>query len=138
MKYITLQINKINGSYVIENIYTPACSIGETVYLRVITGNFRPDTLSAIIVGDRESSRVGFKETYPTVFDLKLNERLCKGLLTETITKFKARIFINSQNNIKEVMTDEIIKILGVSFGQDSVSDISNIYRILNELRVQD
>lgn len=134
MKYIVGEVNKANNDFHFEPIYVPACSLCEPLYLRIITGNFRPSEVMVSIVGNAASSNIKMEEIYPTVFEIKLDKKYFKDILSTTVSKFKINLSMVIDNDIKTVESEEIIKILGVSFGRDSLTDISEIYSRLNAI----
>lgn len=134
MKYITLELDLRDGKLEFQPMYCPAVSLGETVYIRVITGNFRPDSLFVMFKGNMNSKYISMNETYPTVFETRLKPQYVKDTYTDTISRFKMKFHARYKNKEYEIETDEIMQILGCSLGRDSLTDLSEIYNRINSL----
>lgn len=134
MKYITTQINMINNSPHIEEIYCPACSFGEALYLRVVSGNLRPKSISVVFEGNNFSSKEVMIEKYPTIFEYRIKDKDLQGIRTDAMSKFRIHLYINMGDNIYTVKSEEIIKILGQSFGPDYKTDLEALYTSINYL----
>lgn len=134
MKYITTQVNMINNSPHIEEIYCPAVSFGEALYLRVIAGNIKPKSISVVFEGSNFSSKEVMIENIPTVFEYKIKDRDLQGIRTDAITKFKIHLYINMGDVIHKAQSKEIVRILGQSFGNDYKTDVEALYSSINYL----
>ena len=134
MKYLTTEVNLVNNSPHIEEIYCPACSFGESLYLRVITGNIKPKSISVVFEGNNFSSKEVMIERIPTVFEYKIKDRDLQGIRTDAMTKFKIHLYINMGDVIHKAQSKEIIRILGQSFGNDYETDIEALYSSINYL----
>ena len=135
MKYITSILNKENGKLRLEDIYTPAISSCELSFLRIITGNFKPDSISVSFISDIESRSIPMKEVYPTVFQVAIKENDLSGILKDNVKEFKIRLQVREKGSTSFIESEPIIRVLGLSLGKESMNDISNIYRILGNLQ---
>lgn len=134
MKYITTQLNIRNGNMVLEPLYVPTCSFGEPVYIRVITGNFRAKKISIIFEGKQIGSRLTLIEKYPTVYEAQITNKHVLNISTESKMEFSMRVFVETEEKNYDVISDKIIKILGMSLGPDHQTDLSLIYDQINTI----
>ena len=134
IKYLTTELDLINGKLKINPIYLPVISANELVYIRLITGNFKADKIYIIIEGDTQSNRISLIESYKTVYECLLKKEYLNGILKNDVSEFRIKVIavINGEKYTAE--TDNIIKVRGDTFGDDSTTDISEIYKRLNEL----
>lgn len=135
MNYITACINERNGIYYLTEFYSPTISIGEFNYLRIITGNINAKSIKVSFENTSLSAKIPMIETVKTVFETKINPEFLDSISLDDITTFKIHLFIELRNGeIKEVISKDIIKILGVSLGIKNKNDLSYIYERLNDL----
>lgn len=134
MKYITTQLNLRNGNLVLEPLYVPACSFGEPIYIRIITGNFKAKKITVLCEGKQIGSRLVLVEKMPTVFEAGLTDKNVLNISRESEMVFKMRIFVETEERDYEILSGDIVKILGMSFGPDYKTDLSLIYSQLNTI----
>ena len=118
-----------------EPLYTPSLSLGEGVVLRVIAGNVRPTQILAMLDGASYSKRFALKEVYPTVFEAVLKAQDFRDILTNDTTKYKIKFYITIDNREYTYITEDIVHILGLSFGMENLTDVSELYARLNDLK---
>ena len=134
MKYIVAELNILNGKLVLEPIYTPECSFGEPIYLRIITGNFKPKKITALFEDKSIGNRQVLREKIPTVFECPITEKQVLNITKETEMKFRIRLFVETNDRDYEILSDEIVKVLGMSLGPEHKTDLSLIYDQLNRI----
>lgn len=132
MKYITTQLSKNGDKLHLEPFYIPQCTYGEVLTLRVIVGNIRPEGISVIFKGTTESERRSLLERYPTVFEYRITEEDIRGIRTDSVSEFKVKLFVMMDNEIKEIESTPIVRILGARFGQEYMTDVSALYDNMN------
>lgn len=134
MKYITTQLSLNNQGLHLEPIYIPETYLGEDVYLRVITGNFRSKGLSVIFHSGKDSRKQVMQESYPTVFDYKIQDTDISGIRTDSSISFSFSLFVNIDDNIKQVSSENIVKVLGSKYGKEYSTDIDMLFSKVNSI----
>lgn len=134
MKYITTQLTLRNGNMVLEPIYVPVCSFGESIYIRIITGNFQAQKISILFEGKQIGARLTLIEKIPTVYEGLIQDKNVLNISKESEMKFNMRVFVETKEKSYEVLSGEIVRILGMSFGPEHKTDLSLIYDQLNQL----
>ena len=135
MNYITACVNERNGIYYLTEFYSPIISIGQINYLRIITGNINVKSIKVSFENTSLSAKIPMIETVKTVFETKINPEFLDSISLDDITNFKIHLFIELRNGeIKEIISKDIIKILGSSLGIKNKNDLSYIYERLNDL----
>lgn len=134
MKYITTQLNLRNGNLVLEPIYVPTCSFGEQIFLRIVVGNFKANKITTLFEGKSIGSRKVMVEKIPTVYETSITDKDVLNITRETEMTFKVRLFVETNDKDYEILSGDIVRILGMSLGPDHKTDLSLIYDQLNQI----
>lgn len=134
MKFICTQLNLRNGNLVLEPLYVPVCSFGESIYIRIITGNFEAKKITILFEGKQIGSRLTLIEKLPTVYEGLITDKHVLNISKESEMKFNMRVFVETEEKNYEILSEEIVKVLGMSFGPEHKTDLSLIYDQLNKL----